>query len=571
MTKAATTGDLIRKKACGVGAAIRFEWGIAILLTIAAIVFHIRYFLSAGALWRDEITSVNLASAHSLGYAVANMHNDSFPVLWLCIVRLWVKSGIGASDVGMRILGLVAGVAILGALWRNARRFGANTPVVSIALLTFTSAVICFGDSVRAYGLGMFLGLCAIGAIWDLAQRPSRWRFVIALIVALLSVHMLFYNCILLFAACCGGAAVALLKGQTKRTMLVLSVGLICAISMLVYVPMIRHTRGEKMFQINLSSAWIWAQLRASLRFATDGDVHAGHNDLIWGAVVVMALLMAMGAWGAGMLKSGSQRRRDAVVFCGTCLVVGVFGYWGFLKVLRYTMQPWYFLAAMALGATCLDGLFSVIQLPPLRVLLAAYAAGFSFYSGISVWQNVGVRRTNADIVADEAAKMAAKGDLIAIAPWYMGVSFERYYHGEAECVTIPPVSFMEYQEYDLLTRYMREERAMGPVIERLAAVLEGGHRVWVVSSDALVDIPPTDFFQAVPDAGTGWRSGDYESSWDQQVLYALRRDSKSFLMIDVPKDRPVSEYERLWFCRVEGWRGNSHGAGRENNIGGGK
>jgi hypothetical protein len=547
----AKTHELARKKRISAG--IRFEWVVAILLTVAAVVFHIRYFFSAGALWRDEITSVNLASAHSLSYAVANMHNDSFPVLWLCIVRVWVKSGIGASDQGMRVLGLLTGLAILAALWRNARRFGVQTPIVSMALLTFTSAVICYGDSIRAYGLGMFLGLWAIGAIWELAERPTSGRFAIALALALLSVHMLFYNCILLFAACCAGAAVTLLKRQSKRTMLVLSLGLICAISMLVYVPMIRHTRGERFFQINLDFGWLWGRLRESLRFAADGGVYPGHDDIVWGVVIAAGILAALGA-----LKSTSQRRRDVVLFCATCLAVGVLAYWGFLKVLRYSMQPWYFLAAMAMAGTCIDGLLSGIRWGAIRPLLAVCAAGFSIYSGIYVWQNVGVRRTNADIVAADLEKIAGRGDVIVIAPWYMGVSFERYYHGEAECMTIPPVPFLEYQEYDLLVKYMRDRRAMDPVISRLSAVLKSGHRVWVVSNETLIDHPPMDFFQRSPDPETGWHSGDYESSWDHEILYDLRRDSKSFLMVSVPKDRPVSEYESLWLCKAEGWRENS-------------
>jgi hypothetical protein len=160
--------------------------------------------------------------------------------------------------------------------------------------------------------------------------------------------------------------------------------------------------------------------------------------------------------------------------------------------------------------------------------------------------------------MATEVEKLAVKGDVIVIAPWYMGVSFERYYQGEGECVTIPPVSFLEYQEYDLLAKYMTDRGAMGPVIRKLSAVLRGGHRVWVVSNETLIDEKPTDFFQAAPDPETGWRWGDYESSWDHQVLYALRRDSKSFLRVDVPKDRPVSEYESLWLSKVEGWGENS-------------
>jgi hypothetical protein len=471
------------------------------------------------------------------------------------VVRLWEKSGIGATDPGMRVLGLLAGTAILAALWRNARRFGQSTPVVSIALLTFTSSVICYGDSIRAYGLGMFLGLCTIGVIWDVAQTPTRARFAIALVVALLSVHMLFYNCILLLAACCGAAAVTLPKRQWKRTSLIFLIGFICAISMLAYVPMIQRTRGEMMFKTELDFSGIISRLRESLQFATDGGVARGNNDIIWGAAIAASILVALGAWCAGALKSASQRRRDLVLFCATYLVVGILAYWGFLKILRYSLQPWYFLAAIAMVAAGLDGLFSAIESPRFRVLLAAFAAGFAFHSGISVWQNVGVRRTNADLVAADLGKRAAKGDVIVIAPWYLGVSFQRYYHGEGGCIAIPPVSFFDYQEYDLLTRFMKDRRAMDPVMGRISSLLQSGRRVWVVSNDIFPSSPPTPFFQRRPDPDTGWHTQDYLATWDHEVLYFLRQNSKEVLRIKLPKDPPVSDYEAIWLTRMEGWK----------------
>jgi hypothetical protein len=112
-------------------------------------------------------------------------------------VRFWEWSGLARTDRSIRALGLAAGLATVAALWRNARNFGFGTPVVSLALLTFTNSTICFGDSIRAYGMGMFLGVLAIGCIWELTQTATAWRIAAALIAALLGVHMLFYNCVM--------------------------------------------------------------------------------------------------------------------------------------------------------------------------------------------------------------------------------------------------------------------------------------------------------------------------------------------------------------------------------------
>src|ERR1700689_2260416 len=111
------------------------EYSVAAFLTAAAVAMHVRYFLEAGGLWRDEGTSVNPANVNPISAGIANLHNDSFPIPWLLIGRFWERIGIGVSDRGMRVLGLSAGLAILAVLWRNAKRFGLRAPVISLALL----------------------------------------------------------------------------------------------------------------------------------------------------------------------------------------------------------------------------------------------------------------------------------------------------------------------------------------------------------------------------------------------------------------------------------------------------
>ncbi|MGA2441620.1 MAG: hypothetical protein ABSH08_11715 [Tepidisphaeraceae bacterium] len=59
----------------------RFEFGTALLLTAAAAALHLRYFLSAAALWRDEVNSIQIAASKTFGEVLANLYNDSFPVL----------------------------------------------------------------------------------------------------------------------------------------------------------------------------------------------------------------------------------------------------------------------------------------------------------------------------------------------------------------------------------------------------------------------------------------------------------------------------------------------------------
>jgi hypothetical protein len=536
------------------------EYSVAFFLTTTALAMHLRYFLDAGGLWRDEISSVNLANTNPFPQAIANLHHDSFPIIWLLVVRFWQRSGIGVSDQGMRTLGLLVGSSILTVLWRNARRFGLTAPVISLALLGFTSAVICYGDSIRGYGLGMLLGILAMGLIWEMTRKQTSWTFIAALIAALLSVHTLFYNSVLLLAACCGAFAVMLPKRQWKRSGLVLAIGLICAATTLVYLPMIEHTRDLKMWQAPLDFATLRFDFQNSLAFLPDGNVAPGFSAAIWELTAVAALFLGLALLCFRGAKALSGQRRDAVIFCAAHLVVGVLAYAAFLKFLSYRLPAWYFLAAMAMIAASLDGLFGGVRSPIFRILLAVCAAGFALNAALPVWKNVGVRRTNVDLIAAKVQQWSVKGDIVVIAPWNMSGPFLRYYRGDAEVTAIPPISFLAYQQFDLLLKFMTDPNAMDPLIRKLSEVLRHGHRVWIVGDHGFPSGPPTSpYFQNSPDPVYGWLVPNYQKSWQDQVFYALKSHSRQVLLVSIPTDRPVSYFENESLSVVQGWNERSN------------
>ena len=50
----------------------RIEWGVCLGATLAAIGLHVIYLTHAGGLWRDETTSVRVATSASAGRDVAD-------------------------------------------------------------------------------------------------------------------------------------------------------------------------------------------------------------------------------------------------------------------------------------------------------------------------------------------------------------------------------------------------------------------------------------------------------------------------------------------------------------------
>lgn len=526
----------------------------ALLVTAAAVVLHIRFFLNAGALWRDEITSVNFAAGEPFSRVISHLYYDAFPILWPIVVRLWVKSGMGGSDAHLRVLGLISGLLVLAALWRNARRFGGTAPVLSVALLGFTSSVLCYGDSFRAYGLGMFLGLVTMGLIWELTRKASFGSFAAASVAGLASVHILFFNCVLLLGSCCGAIAVMASKKQWARAGLVLALGMICAASMLIYLPMARNAREPKMFQSSVSLSTLRNAAQDALDFLPEGNIDPGFNAFWWILIVTGAIcLVPMRLW-LGNLKGLSPPQRDVVVFCAVNLFVGLVAYALFLKILSYSPEPWYFLAGMAMVAGTVDGLIAGVQSAKVRIILVIVGVAFAVNAAVPVWSNIGDRKTNVDLIARQLQTRAAAGDLVVVAPWQIGVTFVRYYHGPAEVVTVPPVPFLVYQRYDQLLPFLQDRHAMGPLRRRLVEILHQGHRVWLVETREYLAFPANwHFFQESEDAANGWQEPFYEISWRDEVFNTIRRNAKDIQVVKVPSDQPTSHYENAELLVAEG------------------
>src|SRR5687768_16296360 len=115
-----------------------------------ALVLHLTFFASAGALWRDEANSIQQASLGSWRELWNSLEDDSFPILYPALLRLFFSPT--ASDTGLRFFGLLTGIAILVSLWFVARLLGSRFPVVLLAFVAVSPGVVLEGDSVRPYG-----------------------------------------------------------------------------------------------------------------------------------------------------------------------------------------------------------------------------------------------------------------------------------------------------------------------------------------------------------------------------------------------------------------------------------
>ncbi len=209
----------------------------AVLGTLGAVALQIFFGLHAGALWRDEVTSVEIASMSSWGETWDNLAFESFPALFVALLRFVAGVPHGASDAELRVFGVVIGLLLLALLWVNARWLRFGLPLLSLALVGFNPMVVRYGDSIRAYGLGMVVILFALGAFWRLTEKLSLGRVFCALAAALLSVQCLYYNAFLLGAICLGAVTVALRRRDFRTAGTVVALGALAAVSLLPYLP----------------------------------------------------------------------------------------------------------------------------------------------------------------------------------------------------------------------------------------------------------------------------------------------------------------------------------------------
>jgi len=150
------------------------EGALAALITLVAVWLRYVAAASGGPLWRDEANTVGLATMPTLRDVWTNLQYDSFPMLWLLIVRALSSLAGPMNDQAFRAFGFFVGIGLVGVLWFYARSFRQAYPLLSLALFAMSPAVIVWGDSLRAYGFGIVLILLAAAlllAFWPAAQR----------------------------------------------------------------------------------------------------------------------------------------------------------------------------------------------------------------------------------------------------------------------------------------------------------------------------------------------------------------------------------------------------------------
>ena len=155
-------------------------------LVLCALAAGVRFFrIDAQSLWYDEgISAFQLTRSFPeiLGAAALDTH----PPLYYWTLKAWSEM-FGASELGLRSLSAVSGVAAVGLTWLIARRlFGPLAATLAAVLLAVAPLDVYYSQEVRMYSQVTALAMLAAYAY----VRRSYWLYAVAGILTLYSQYL---------------------------------------------------------------------------------------------------------------------------------------------------------------------------------------------------------------------------------------------------------------------------------------------------------------------------------------------------------------------------------------------
>jgi hypothetical protein len=528
----------------------RVEWIVAVLLSLMVLFLIAVRVNHAGALWRDECAVVQLARMPDVSDITRNFQHEAFPVPFPILIRGYTNL-FSASDTSLRVFGAAVGLALLCALWLSARYAGDGLPIVSLSLLGLNTTFLIWGLTIRGYGLGSIFAILTFGLFAALLGKPSSATVVAAVLLAIAAVQCLVHNLVLVFALAMSATVICLLRRDARSMALFLAILALCALSFLPYLN--AYTSGSP-WSIVAESPLTFRSLSQQFILAT-GDPSSAFASC-W-AIAFLVLLSAT------TLRLYHLRRRpptsewDLLLYLLLVPLIAAVGYYLFLHLLNYLARPWYFLALLSILAVSLDGLASSrltvkwIRVSRLLVALAALAV-LPFY----VWPKIIERQSNIDVVAKKVTELAKPADLIVVAPWQYGISFNRYYRGATPWITLPKIADLRVHRYDLFREKMVSPHPIDDVLEEVRRALAAGNRVWFVGGlTQLQENAVPRFLSPAPDPTSGWDNRAYNRSWLDQLSAFVRAHGERGHTVPLPSASPVNELENVPLMVVEGWQ----------------
>jgi hypothetical protein len=508
----------------------------------------------SGAIWRDEANVVLLATVPDFSTMFAWLSKDTAPPLSHLLLRSWVASGLGGSESGVRLYGIVIFVLLIVSLYFSCRSLTGRAPIVALALIVFNATVFYYATSLRSYGLAMVLILPCYAAFWRFAEGPTRWNTLSCIVFALLACQAGYLNAYPLFGIGIAAASLCAVRRLWKRAVAVLAMCALAAASLFPYAAAVREYEQVCIItKAPLDLRTILSQFCQALA----GDNAAALWAWIVLGVVGVAALIIQAARRGDVASAGRSLSLYFLIAMPITFVVGTV----FFKLHEFFPSAWHFTPYILLAGLGVEVSLGKGSGPVWMWLgrLAAFAAVMCV-SVSTVWTAARLRRTNLDCACDELAKLAAPGDLVLITPFWLAPGFKYHYHGRAEWNTIPLTS-SELESalfpYPAFKKVMETPNAIEPTLRKIAETLSSGKRLWIYGG--LQFLPPNmrlpDLAPA-PDPKYGWNNCTYSAIFTIQASEFIKQHCGSAKEVPVNVSGLVNPHaiEDYPLLLIEGW-----------------
>jgi hypothetical protein len=226
------------------------------------------------------------------------------------------------------------------------------------------------------------------------------------------------------------------------------------------------------------------------------------------------------------------------------------------MKASQLLTQPWYFVPLAVLAASIFDATIWLAATTDRRkVARLAIVLAIACTLAIPGWRQLRVRWTNVDVIAAKVGAQATAEDTVVLTPFWIGVTFQRYYKGAAKWTTVPPLEDLQITRFDLVKAAMAREDPLNPVIETMARTLSSGHRVFFVQGLPVTLEGVSPALPPAPHPNTGWYLGPYLFGWARQAMEFLNSHGRRTELIYDTTGSPLNGYEDVAVTIVSGWR----------------
>lgn len=516
--------------------------GVLSLLVVFLLVVRATH---AGALWRDECDSVELARMPGFADILGNLKFTSFPILFPTTVRLFTTL-FGTSDVTLRCFGFLVGAGLLAVAWFNARNRG-DVPLILPALVGLNVTFLTVGTWIRGYGLGSVLVTLAFGLSVLFVAHPTVLRLVLMFVCYIVSMQSLYFPAAIIPAFLLAAFVICLFRREFKWALALSAVAAVCALS---YIPKFLTYFEIRGWVVTLQRKTTPGELWREFILACGGP---GVIPWIWLALLLISLAIAI--W----IIASQSRREPAVAnllaFAATTIALATPMYFIFLWTLHNIPETRYYLSLLCVLAAAIEVIVGLlIHFVWIRVARLIFVIVLAAVLPVFAWPKIVERETNLDLLAQNLQQYAHDGDFIVVNRWFLAPGFSWYYHGHARWMTLPELSEKRIHRYDLLIAKMQTPDALADIRSAISETLRSGNRVWLVGGAQLSQQGQPMVLGPAPDPQYGWDSGMYDYAWATQLGSFLQQHVIDGEVV-LPPMNGINPNENVPLLIARGWK----------------